>query len=237
MGREVRHITRRGRRPRDGAGRRLVHPGRTGEERPGAVPVRDPHPDLRHAPRVDGGAAAPGPTALVLDRDPRGRRRRRARDHRFCVRRGAPRLAGRRRPARRAGDGTCGPVDGGPVAARRVDARPGRRLSTDATGDDRAVGLARRGEDGEPADLARDAGPDACLVDRARAQGDIERLLGGQATAATEIARYVPGWYRLGGPSAGQASGAPSADAATAQDDAAAMFAGIEAIGSITTRS
>ena len=67
-------------------------------------------------------------------------------------------------------------------------------------------------------------------------QGDIERLLGGEATAASGIARYVPGWYRLAG--AGQPGGDPGAGVAPGQpDDAAAMFAGIEAIGSVTARS
>ena len=46
-------------------------------------------------------------------------------------------------------------------------------------------------------------------------QGDIERLLGGQGTAASGIARYVPAWYRLAGPSAGQPGADPATDGAS----------------------
>ncbi len=40
-------------------------------------------------------------------------------------------------------------------------------------------------------------------------QRDIERLLGGQGTAASGIARYVPAWYRLAGSSRGSARRGP----------------------------
>ena len=67
-------------------------------------------------------------------------------------------------------------------------------------------------------------------------QGDIEHLLRGQGSAAPGIARYVPAWYRLAGPAQPAADG-PTAGGPAAMDDAAAMFAGIEAIGSVTTQS
>ena len=144
-----------------------------------------------------------------------------------AVRRRAPRLAGRRRPARRARDGAGGAVDGGPVAARRVDARPGRRLSTDPAGDDRPVELARRGEDGEPAEPGSRRRIRRCVVvDRARAAGRHRAPAGrpGHRGAGDRPvrARLVPA--RRG---AGQPGADPGAAVAPAQpDDAAAMFAG-----------